>query len=129
MLKVTLTIKADNRACLISLLEAALIQTKDDDFIMLESGNNTIEGDIIDTEAQRKKFEEQSGYKLSDNQVKFCQDAEDEGRDIDFEYSGRGMFGKTCPAVRVTEDEDEFKSKAKTQTDGMGTGVVVYAQR
>lgn len=63
----------------------------------------------------------------SKNQLKFIKDAENCGLDIDYGYSGRGMFGDTCPAVRI-DHPSEITTKAKWVMDGMGLGVVVYAQ-
>jgi hypothetical protein len=130
MLTATLTIKAENREELIKFLQFAVTQvTNGDDDIYSVFDKNKIEGTILDEEEQRRDFEEAAGYKLSDNQVKFCQEAEDDVQDIDYTYSGRGMYGNKCPAVRIGRDDDDFKSTAKTQTDGMGTEHIIYAQK
>ncbi len=63
----------------------------------------------------------------SQNQLQFIDDAENCGLDIDYGYSGRGMYGDTCPAVRI-DHPSEIITKAKWVMDGMGLGVVVYAQ-
>ena len=63
----------------------------------------------------------------SNNQLQFIDDAENCGLDIDYGYSGRGMFGDTCPAVRI-DHPSEITTKAKWVMDSMGLGVVVYAQ-
>lgn len=69
-------------------------------------------------------------YDLTPNQKMFCRDAEDQGLYVDFEYSGRGMYGKKCPCVRVnTLDGEDFNTQAKTSQDSMGLGIVVYAPR
>lgn len=130
MLKATLTVTAESHGDLFKLLQEAAKQASEaDDYISVSDGKNTIDGAVIDTDAQKKEFEKAAGYKLSDNQIQFCQEAEDEGFDIDYTYSGRGMYGSKCPAVRIGKDDDEFKSSARTQTDGMGMGIVIYAQR
>lgn len=130
MLKATLTVTAESQDELVKLLQEATHQAiNGDDYIAVSNGKNSIDGAVIDTDAQKKEFEEAAGYTLSDNQIQFCQEAEDEGQEIDYTYSGRGMYGSKCPAVRIGRDDDEFKSTARTQTDGMGMGVVIYAQR
>lgn len=61
------------------------------------------------------------------NQMKFARECQDDGHEINWTYSGRGMFGAICPAVRC-DSENEIHTTAKYQTDGMGLGVVCYAQ-
>lgn len=61
------------------------------------------------------------------NQLQFIEDAENCGLDVDYGYSGRGMYGNTCPAVRL-DHPNEITTTAKWQMDSMGLGVVVYAQ-
>lgn len=65
---------------------------------------------------------------LSANQKQFVEDAEAQELDVDFGYSGRGMYGKTCPAVRVNSTS-EFVTAATYKTDQMGKGLVMYAER
>ncbi len=65
-------------------------------------------------------------YPLTPNQQRFVRDAEDQGFDVDYGYSGRFMYGQTCPAVRV-DSVGEFGTKAATRWDNMGLGFVVYA--
>jgi hypothetical protein len=65
-------------------------------------------------------------YKLSDNQKKFVKDAERQGFEVDYGYSGRGMYGECCPSVDV-EDVGDFATKAAKNWDNMGRGFVVYA--
>lgn len=64
---------------------------------------------------------------LSDNQIQFCRDALAQGLDIDYEYSGRGMEGKTCPAVSL-DAEQQLTTTADVYHDTMGRGHVVYAR-
>lgn len=66
-------------------------------------------------------------YELSANQKKFVDDAETQGVEVDYTYSGRGMFGKCCPGVRL-DDVGGFGTKAHTSSDSMGLGFVVYAR-
>lgn len=63
----------------------------------------------------------------SDNQRRFIADAEDEGLDIDYGYSGRGMYGDYCPAVRC-DSHNDLHTKANTKIDSMGKGIVIYAE-
>lgn len=65
-------------------------------------------------------------YDLSDNQRQFVQDALAAGHEIDWSYSGRGMYGRECPAIRV--DDLEFMSRAEVEWDNMGLGYVIYAK-
>lgn len=63
-------------------------------------------------------------YELSESQKKFSRKAIKEGFEVDYGYSGRGMFGKLCPAVRLDRSAD-FGFKGAS-SDSMGLGVVVY---
>jgi hypothetical protein len=89
--------------------------------------NSVMKGEISDTEADKKHWENEAGYKLSPNQIQFCKDAEECGHDISFDYSGRGMFGDTCPSVTI-EDIGDITTTAKFKQDSMGLDIVVYAQ-
>jgi len=64
---------------------------------------------------------------LSDNQKQFVKDAEDQGFEVEYDYSGRGMYGKTCPAVRLANIAD-FRTEAGYCSDSMGLGYIVYAK-
>ena len=66
-------------------------------------------------------------YELSDNQDRFVNDAFNQGLDVRFDYSGRGMHGTTCPSVTVS-GAGEFNTSAVVSQDSMGLGVVVYAR-
>lgn len=81
----------------------------------------------VTTDEDGEEVSASEQYELSENQAKFCNDAEDCGLEIDFFYSGRGMYGKYCPCVRCDEP-NEIATRAKVRTDSMGRGVVVYAQ-
>lgn len=62
------------------------------------------------------------------NQKRFIKIAEKSGLEIDYGYSGRGMYGKTCPAVRVDSLSEWEGNPHKFQIDNMGLGYVIYAQ-
>lgn len=64
---------------------------------------------------------------LSANQEQFVKSAKAQGLKVDFSYSGRGMFGKTCPSV-IVESILDFKTKAKVCWDNMGLKYVLYAK-
>ena len=89
---------------------------------------------------------------LTENQELFLQIVEDFDPwiEVDFNYSGRGMFGRTCPAIRVGDwysveelkklcnsdehemfeyDDEEEKIVVDIEVDNMGLGYVVYARR
>lgn len=78
-------------------------------------------------QAVRADLEARAGYSLSDNQVQFAHDVLNQGFEIDFKYSGRGMFGRRCPAV-IIDDISDFSTEASTVSDQMGLGWVIYAQ-
>ena len=63
----------------------------------------------------------------SSNQLIFIEDAENSCLEIDYGYSGRGMYGDVCPCVRC-ESHYDLKTTADTRMDAMGLGVVIYAQ-
>ena len=63
---------------------------------------------------------------LSDNQDRFVQDALAMGLEVNYDYSGRGMEGRTCPAVTVGQYEN-FDSDTDHNKDSMGMGTVYYA--
>lgn len=58
------------------------------------------------------------------DQLKFIRKAKREGFKVRFDYSGRGMFGRTCPAVVCPSGAFGFKG---ARTDSMGkSDIVVY---
>lgn len=63
-------------------------------------------------------------YKLTDQQKRFVKKAKAEGFTPYYDYSGRGMFGRKCPAVNIDHPQD-FSFKGASQ-DNMGLGIVVY---
>ncbi len=62
-------------------------------------------------------------YELSDNQKKFVKKAKKEGFTLRYDYSGRGMFGKKCPAVVAPSGEFSYKG---CKVDNMGLEMVYY---
>lgn len=63
------------------------------------------------------------GYELSDSQKKFVRKAKREGFEIRYDYSGRGMFGKRCPAVVCKNGAFGYKG---CSADNMGLDMVYY---
>lgn len=84
---------------------------------------------IITANGQTKiTFEDpENNYTLSANQRKFVKDALNQGKKVEYDYSGRGMYGARCPAVRV-DSIHSLNTDANVQTDNMGLGYVIYAQ-
>ncbi len=68
----------------------------------------------------------QRDYELSANQQQFVNDAEEQGFEVDYSYSGRCMYGRECPSV-VVEGIADFSTKAKYSFDNMGLDYVIYA--
>lgn len=66
-------------------------------------------------------------YIYSPNQLAFIEDAQDTCYEIDYGYSGRGMYGDVCPCI-ICESHNDITTAAKTQIDSMGLGIVIYAQ-
>ena len=66
-------------------------------------------------------------YVLTDRQKKFVAAAKRSGLgdNIYYTYSGRCMYGRSCPAVNV-DYVDDFKGWKKYNTDQMGRGMVIY---
>ena len=65
---------------------------------------------------------------LTENQKQFVKDAQGQGLEVDYTYSGRFMYGDTCPSV-VVRSPSEFNTSANTEWDNMGLNYVVYARR
>lgn len=63
----------------------------------------------------------------SENQRQFIEDARSNGLEVRYDYSGRVMYGETCPAVYLDRYEN-MRTMAKYQTDSLGLGSVAYAQ-
>lgn len=108
-------------------VDETLMEMSDTIITCPDCGETETLSEILVDNSRKEAFEEEAEYDLSDNQVQFCKDAEDMGLDIDYRYSGRGMFGNQCPSVRVDEI-DELTTTAKYNQDGMGLGYVLYAK-
>ena len=67
-------------------------------------------------------------YPLTDNQYKFVKDVENQGFEIYFTYSGRGMYGEKCPAVDLHPIE-RLMTDAEYYQDSMGRDTVLYCPR
>lgn len=65
-------------------------------------------------------------YELSESQVQFVEKAKAEGFRIRFDYSGRGMFGRQCPAVYLDQDEIGSFGCKGAKRDDLGKGEVIY---
>jgi hypothetical protein len=64
---------------------------------------------------------------LSHNQIRFIKDAMAQGLEVRYNYSGRGMDGRMCPAVHIKQYGDELETSADFNRDSMGMGKVLYA--
>ena len=63
---------------------------------------------------------------MSDNQKKFVASARRQ-KLVMREYSGRGMFGRVCPAVVVSPyDTTKFAKALNVSRDNMGRDMVIY---
>ena len=63
---------------------------------------------------------------LSKNQQMFVRACKRAGHKVYYTYSGRGMFGRTCPAANIPQYVS-FVTRAKCVWDNMGMDMVVYA--
>ena len=63
-------------------------------------------------------------YELTEKQKAFVRAVEAEGLEVYYTYSGRGMFGRQCPAVNLDGGES-FGFRGSSQ-DSMGLGTVIY---
>ena len=63
----------------------------------------------------------------SANQLKFIEDAQEQGMELEYSYSGRCMYGDVCPAVRCDSIND-FTTKSIKRMDSMGLGIIIYAE-
>ena len=135
MKKLTIILRGNTEEAIVNCLDQILLELK----LGIKSGDSMNNGgitfagvdgtkELIDEDEEKRRFEEYAGYELSDNQVQFCVDAERDDLELDFSYSGRGMYGRTCPSVTIGEDEDDFKTEADVKQDSMGRGKVIYAQ-
>lgn len=65
-------------------------------------------------------------YYLKPRQIEFVKAAEAQGFEVDYTYSGRGMYGRRCPAVRLGRDEQGAFGFRGASLDGLGLGSVIY---
>lgn len=73
-------------------------------------------------------FTDEAGNTWTGKHAEFARKAQEElGREVS-SYSGRGMYGKTCPAVIVDSVEDTIADLGMRglRTDNMGMSYVVY---
>ena len=68
-----------------------------------------------------------NSYELSENQQLFVHDAENQGFEVNYNYSGRNMYGTKCPAITVDGMYD-FQTRASVNYDNMGLGFVLYCR-
>ena len=73
------------------------------------------------------RWERNAGYSLSENQVIFCLEAENEGYGIEFGFSGPFTHGKLCPSV-ITDFPDTLFTFANYEKEVMGMSTIVYAR-
>ena len=64
---------------------------------------------------------------MNENQKEFVKKCENAGLEV-YQYSGRGMYGKRCPAVNVDYLSDFPGNPHDYWTDSMGMGYVVYCR-
>lgn len=62
-------------------------------------------------------------YELTPAQKRFVNKAKKEGFEVRYNYSGRFMYGKRCPAVVAENGEFGYKG---CRTDSMGLKTVYY---
>ena len=96
--------------------------------VSFNAPNDVLVNYTVEDVKDKEDWKEELGYEVSDNQVQFLNDAEEQGLEIRTNYSGRGMFGQQCPGV-VVDDENKFTTKARTIRDGMGLQMIIYCPR
>jgi len=62
--------------------------------------------------------------KLSRSQKNFVRRAEQQGFEVE-QYSGRGMYGEHCPAIKV-DNLDDFDKHSSYYWDNLGMGYIIY---
>ena len=65
---------------------------------------------------------------MTPKEQRFIKKAEELGYEVDTTYSGRGMFGRTCPSVTIENPYDFIAEMGMTglKIDNMGLDYVVY---
>ncbi len=89
----------------------------------LDSVYNKLE-EMDSNHSDAEELIEKAPYALTENQKMFVQTAIAQEFEINWSYSGRGMFGKKCPAVVG----QSFSSLSKFCQDNMGKDIVFYAK-
>lgn len=69
------------------------------------------------------KFFDLYGYELTPTQKRFVAKAKREGFEVSYTYSGRGMYGRKCPAVVCKSGQFGYKG---CRSDNMGLDMVYY---
>lgn len=65
-------------------------------------------------------------YPLSEKQLKFVKSATKYDCKVFYDYSGRGMFGRVCPAIITKSVIAPFPMKSEYRVDNMGKEYVIY---
>ena len=65
-------------------------------------------------------------YPLTPRQQQFIRDATKAGFIVRYDYSGRGMFGRRCPAFTINSLNHLQFLTTTYATDQLGLGYVVY---
>ena len=100
-----------------------MIELESDESYIADVNGNTVGGWEYKVHSIHiEDLEEQADYEFSSNQREFIEDALDAGYEISLNYSGRGMYGASCPSITVDGTD------AETQSDNMGMGYVIYAR-
>lgn len=110
------------------------------EYIGIEDYDQVIDSDVLDeghtililgkVELPADVIEEAEAeleYPLTDEQKKFIIEARKQGLEVYYNYSGRAMYGKKCPAVDL--DRGQSFSFPKARQDSMGLGSVIYLPR
>lgn len=64
-------------------------------------------------------------YQLTPQQKRFVKKAESEGYKVNYDYSGRGMYGRKCPSIIIKRFEEDFIFR-NSSSDSMGLDKVIY---
>jgi hypothetical protein len=68
-------------------------------------------------------------YELTDSQKRFVKKCERADLKVYYSYSGRGMYGRQCPAVNLDHLSKFPSNPNKYSVDQMGLGWVVYCPK
>ena len=67
----------------------------------------------------------ESPDELTETQTQFTIDEKESGLEVEYRYSGRGMYGAKCPSVSVDHPSDLY-TRVKYTMDSLGLGYVLY---